>query len=156
MARKRSEKIDEELRRERLKSNTLPAVNLNETFSTTSTTTTLNLTDTNNGVDGSTAYYPSTGPKILLLGAGDSGKTTVLKQLKILHGNGFSDSERAQYRCWIMDNIVDSMRAILHAMDRLGIPYGEHGNEVKGQLEVWGSGSLGLISPLVLTPPTSI
>lgn len=31
-----------------------------------------------------------------------------------------------------MDNIVDSMRALLHAMDRLGIPYGEQGNEVRG------------------------
>jgi len=29
--------------------------------------------------------------KILLLGSGESGKTTIIKQMKILHVQGFSD-----------------------------------------------------------------
>lgn len=29
--------------------------------------------------------------KILLLGTGESGKTTVIKQMKVLHINGFSE-----------------------------------------------------------------
>lgn len=29
--------------------------------------------------------------KILLLGTGESGKTTIIKQMKILHINGFSE-----------------------------------------------------------------
>lgn len=30
--------------------------------------------------------------KILLLGTGESGKTTIIKQMKILHVNGFTES----------------------------------------------------------------
>ncbi len=33
-------------------------------------------------------------PKLLLLGSSDSGKSTLLKQLKILHGGGFTQKEK--------------------------------------------------------------
>lgn len=32
-------------------------------------------------------------PKILILGSSDSGKSTLVKQMKILHGNSFSKEE---------------------------------------------------------------
>jgi polynucleotide 5'-kinase involved in rRNA processing len=32
-------------------------------------------------------------PKILILGTSDSGKSTLVKQLKILHGGGFTKEE---------------------------------------------------------------
>ena len=31
--------------------------------------------------------------KILLLGSGESGKTTIVKQMKIIHQNGYTDAE---------------------------------------------------------------
>jgi ABC-type Fe3+/spermidine/putrescine transport system ATPase subunit len=36
--------------------------------------------------------------RIILLGTGDSGKTTVLRQLTLIHGAGFSDNEKEIYR----------------------------------------------------------
>ncbi|KAG5457051.1 MAG: G-protein alpha subunit IN n subclass, partial [Olpidium bornovanus] len=57
--------------------------------------------------------------KLLLLGAGESGKSTVLKQMKLIHDNGFSDDERVAAREVIFSNIVQSMRAILEAMKSL-------------------------------------
>ncbi|KNE57784.1 hypothetical protein AMAG_04635 [Allomyces macrogynus ATCC 38327] len=36
--------------------------------------------------------------KLLLLGAGESGKSTILKQMQLIHGVGYSDEERAAYK----------------------------------------------------------
>ncbi|XP_055610001.1 guanine nucleotide-binding protein G(f) subunit alpha [Uranotaenia lowii] len=48
--------------------------------------------------------------KILLLGAGESGKTTVIKQMKILHvQNGFSFDERLDKIHDIVENIHESI-----------------------------------------------
>ncbi|KAJ3081875.1 guanine nucleotide-binding protein subunit alpha, partial [Quaeritorhiza haematococci] len=69
------------------------------------------------------------GPKILLLGSSDSGKTTVLKQMKILHGNGFSTDDRKDFKHKIMDNIVDSIRALVEALDTLQVPLGDPQND---------------------------
>ncbi|KAL7752075.1 guanine nucleotide-binding protein subunit alpha [Sorochytrium milnesiophthora] len=67
--------------------------------------------------------------KMLLLGAGESGKSTILKQMQLIHGAGYSDEERLAYREIIYSNVVQSMRVILEAMEVLGIPLGDAANE---------------------------
>ncbi|KDQ21216.1 hypothetical protein BOTBODRAFT_99153 [Botryobasidium botryosum FD-172 SS1] len=60
--------------------------------------------------------------KMLLLGAGESGKSTVLKQMKLIHHGGYSEQERDQYKEIVFSNTIQSMRAILEAMPLLDIP----------------------------------
>ncbi|KIX95466.1 uncharacterized protein Z520_08983 [Fonsecaea multimorphosa CBS 102226] len=61
--------------------------------------------------------------KILMLGAGDSGKSTVLKQLKLINGGGYSGEDRWYFKGVIFANMVRSMQAILEAMDVFEIPF---------------------------------
>lgn len=56
--------------------------------------------------------------KLLLLGAGESGKSTVAKQMKIIYLEGFTDSERRPYKEIIYSNIIMSMRALVLAVDK--------------------------------------
>jgi len=63
--------------------------------------------------------------KLLLLGAGESGKSTFAKQMKILHMNGYTDEERAQYKSIIYRNIIDSFADVIAACWKLGIPFEE-------------------------------
>ena len=61
--------------------------------------------------------------KILLLGACQSGKSTIVKQIKILHLNGFSEKELLEYRNIVFDNTIDSLKDILQGMYKLGIEF---------------------------------
>lgn len=61
--------------------------------------------------------------KMLLLGTGESGKSTILKQMTLIHGKGYSQAERDGFREIIYSNVVQSMRVILEAMETLAIPF---------------------------------
>ncbi|VDO67145.1 unnamed protein product [Haemonchus placei] len=57
--------------------------------------------------------------KLLLLGAGECGKSTVLKQMQILHSNGFTEEEINEKKAIVYNNVVSSMCTILKAMDNV-------------------------------------
>ncbi|VDK42738.1 unnamed protein product [Anisakis simplex] len=63
--------------------------------------------------------------KLLLLGAGESGKSTILKQMRILHKDGFSQQDLEMIRPVVYSNCIHSMLAILRAMFHLQIEYGD-------------------------------
>ncbi|EWC43699.1 guanine nucleotide-binding protein alpha-2 subunit [Drechslerella stenobrocha 248] len=67
--------------------------------------------------------------KLLLLGAGESGKSTILKQMRLIYAAGFSKADREQYRGIIFTNITESMRLILEAMEIYSIPFEKAENE---------------------------
>lgn len=60
----------------------------------------------------------------------ESGKTTLLKQMKILSGNGYTEEERRSYTKLVFQNILQSMIAMTNAMRTLRIPYFNPRNEV--------------------------
>lgn len=61
--------------------------------------------------------------KLLLLGAGESGKSTFVKQMRIIHSNGFSRDECKQYRPVVYSNTIRSLEAVIRGMDLLGITF---------------------------------
>ncbi|XP_042337228.1 guanine nucleotide-binding protein subunit alpha-11-like [Plectropomus leopardus] len=68
--------------------------------------------------------------KILLLGTGESGKTTFIRQMRIIHGRGFSEEERRTFAKCIYQNIFTAMKAMTGAMTTLKIPYFKPENEI--------------------------
>ncbi|NXL99313.1 GNAI1 protein, partial [Tyrannus savana] len=57
-------------------------------------------------------------------GAGESGKSTIVKQMKIIHEDGYSEEECRQYRAVVYSNTIQSIVAIVRAMGRLRIDFG--------------------------------
>ncbi|KAI5293973.1 hypothetical protein KEM52_004927 [Ascosphaera acerosa] len=55
--------------------------------------------------------------KILLLGAGESGKSTIIKQMRIIHTGGFPEDERRQTKAVIYSNLVVAFKVILDIME---------------------------------------
>lgn len=67
--------------------------------------------------------------RLLLLGAGESGKSTILKQMKLIHDNGYTKEELMAFREVIFSNTIQSMQVVLEAMNNLGIPFEHAENE---------------------------
>uniref|UniRef100_A0A8C3QLC6 G protein subunit alpha 12 n=1 Tax=Cyanoderma ruficeps TaxID=181631 RepID=A0A8C3QLC6_9PASS len=70
--------------------------------------------------------------KILLLGAGESGKSTFLKQMRIIHGREFDQKALLEFRATIYENILKGCRVLADARDKLGIPWQYTENEKHG------------------------
>ncbi|KAK3915619.1 Guanine nucleotide-binding protein subunit alpha-12 [Frankliniella fusca] len=61
--------------------------------------------------------------KLLLLGAGESGKSTFLKQMRIIHGVKFEPDLVREYQHVIYQNIVKGMKVLVDARDKLSIAW---------------------------------
>ena len=65
-------------------------------------------------------YDESYTQKLLLLGTGQSGKSTIMKQLKILHEKDFLFNERMQIRIDIKQNVCESIVHIIEKAKEMG------------------------------------
>lgn len=78
---------------------------------------------------------------ILLLGSGDSGKSTILKQMRLIHACGFSKIERENFRIMILTNMLGSMQALLEGMHNLKLTFENESNWVRKRIKKKGGGS---------------
>ena len=51
--------------------------------------------------------------KILLLGAGESGKSTFLKQMRIIHGQDFDQKAKEEFRATIFSNVIKGKAVVV-------------------------------------------
>uniref|UniRef100_A0A8C6UJ99 Guanine nucleotide-binding protein subunit alpha n=1 Tax=Neogobius melanostomus TaxID=47308 RepID=A0A8C6UJ99_9GOBI len=61
--------------------------------------------------------------KLLLLGTGESGKSTFIKQMRIIHGTGYSDEDKRGFIRLVYQNIFISMQSMIRATETLKIPF---------------------------------
>ncbi|KAL1887960.1 G-Protein alpha subunit [Ceratocystis pirilliformis] len=92
--------------------------------------------------------------KLLLLGAGESGKSTVLKQMKLIYAQGFSKNEKLEWKPVIFNNIIHSYRLIYYVMRELSIPfqYPENEKNMAVVLVDYEAGSHDAFPPEYLNP----
>lgn len=64
------------------------------------------------------------------LGTGESGKSTFIKQMRIIHGAGYSDEDKRGFIKLVFQNIFMAMQSMIRAMDMLKIQYGDNASEV--------------------------
>ncbi|XP_056634381.1 guanine nucleotide-binding protein G(q) subunit alpha isoform X1 [Diorhabda carinulata] len=72
--------------------------------------------------------------KLLLLGTGESGKSTFIKQMRIIHGAGYSDEDKRGFIKLVYQNIFMAMQSMIKAMDLLKIQYGNSASQEKAEL----------------------
>lgn len=63
--------------------------------------------------------------RLCCTGAGESGKSTIVKQMKIIHETGYSHEECEQYRPVVYSNTIQSLMAIIRAMGTLRIDFAD-------------------------------
>ncbi|KAJ3423973.1 guanine nucleotide-binding protein g(o) subunit alpha [Anaeramoeba flamelloides] len=56
---------------------------------------------------------------LLLIGPGDSGKSTIERQMRIIHCDGFSKKEIQKYKAVIYNNILDNLKILVEMIKRL-------------------------------------
>jgi GTPase SAR1 family protein len=59
--------------------------------------------------------------KLIFIGPHGSGKTTILRQLRQIHGDQYSEEELGQFLSVIHQNLINSMKILLEQCKRLGI-----------------------------------
>lgn len=55
------------------------------------------------------------------LGSGESGKSTIVKQMKIIHLRGYSEEELKNYRPTVFKNLIECAKAVINAMHQFDI-----------------------------------
>ncbi|KAJ3425792.1 guanine nucleotide-binding protein subunit alpha [Anaeramoeba flamelloides] len=72
--------------------------------------------------------------KLLVLGTGDSGKTTFIKQIQILYKEGFTENDKKLYRNVIRNNLLSHAKILVNACRNLDIPLESSNEEIAEEI----------------------
>jgi len=72
--------------------------------------------------------------RLLLLGAGESGKSTFVKQMRIINHVDFTPAERREYRQLIHESLIRGLQILLSSRKELRIPF--NGQDIEQQSEM--------------------
>ncbi|KAN0138558.1 Guanine nucleotide binding protein (G-protein), alpha subunit [Lactarius tabidus] len=67
--------------------------------------------------------------EVLLLGSGDSGKSTILKQMRLIHRVPFSSQEVESYRQLIFNNLTHGLKYVLDSMEDMQLEVSPENSE---------------------------
>jgi hypothetical protein len=67
----------------------------------------------------------------LTVGAADSGKSTIVKQMRIIHDGGFPDDERMMWKNIIFHNLIDAFLHLFDIMEDQSTELQDPGNIVR-------------------------
>lgn len=65
------------------------------------------------------------------IGTGESGKSTFIKQMRIIHGAGYSDEDKRGFIKLVFQNIFMAMQSMIRAMELLKIQYESPDSQVR-------------------------
>lgn len=63
-------------------------------------------------------------------GTGESGKSTFIKQMRIIHGAGYTEEDKKTFTKLVFQNIITAMQSMIRAMETLSISLGSADNQV--------------------------
>lgn len=84
------------------------------------------------------AYAHPDGPLLtnVVAGSGESGKSTIVKQMKIIHQNGYSEDELTLYKHTVYKNVIDCAKSLIAAMRQFEVAPESPGNVENGDLVI--------------------
>ncbi|KAG0209141.1 guanine nucleotide-binding protein subunit alpha [Mortierella sp. GBA30] len=98
-----------------------------------------------------------TGIKLLILGPAETGKTTVLKQLKLLYSRKGLDAERETYRRIVHLNVMKAIQALVQGLEEANVPLEDPANiphlemvsHLESTLKRYSITSIGFTNPAI-------
>lgn len=76
---------------------------------------------------------------LMAIGAGESGKSTIIKQMRIIHSGGFPNDERCQTRAVIYSNLIIAFKVLLDIMNAEHIEFEHDTTKVSSIFISWDS-----------------
>lgn len=68
-----------------------------------------------------------------MTGSGESGKSTIVKQMKIIHQDGYSTDELLSWRLCVYKNLIESAKDLITATEKIQVQFENPHNKVGGR-----------------------